>query len=113
MESSYRSRWEALSVQRSKRHRIYIEAAPYSDLKVVEAVLESIPAGYQLQLANSSVARYVQLFPSGQRVGGFANRGTGGIEGSTSTVLGAAWAVEGPTVFLTGDLSFFYDSHAL
>ena len=43
----------------------------------------------------------------------FCNRGTSGIDGSTSTAIGAAFASKKQTVFITGDLSFFYDSNAL
>jgi 2-succinyl-5-enolpyruvyl-6-hydroxy-3-cyclohexene-1-carboxylate synthase len=41
------------------------------------------------------------------------NRGTSGIDGSTSTAVGVAVANKGQTLFITGDLSFFYDSNAL
>ena len=43
----------------------------------------------------------------------FCNRGTSGIDGSTSTAIGYAVQSERPTILVTGDLSFFYDSHAL
>jgi len=34
-------------------------------------------------------------------------------DGSTSTAIGAAIASDRPVLFITGDLSFFYDSNAL
>jgi len=45
----------------------------------------------------------------------FCNRGTSGIDGSTSTAIGAGFATKNikKTTFITGDLSFFYDSNAL
>jgi 2-succinyl-5-enolpyruvyl-6-hydroxy-3-cyclohexene-1-carboxylate synthase len=43
----------------------------------------------------------------------FCNRGASGIDGSTSTAVGAACAFKGQTVFITGDLSFFYDNNGL
>jgi 2-succinyl-5-enolpyruvyl-6-hydroxy-3-cyclohexene-1-carboxylate synthase len=43
----------------------------------------------------------------------FCNRGTSGIDGSTSTAIGAATVVKKRITFITGDLSFFYDSNAL
>ncbi|MEG0529403.1 MAG: thiamine pyrophosphate-binding protein, partial [Bacilli bacterium] len=43
----------------------------------------------------------------------FCNRGTSGIDGSTSTAVGACIASEQNTVMITGDISFFYDSNAL
>ena len=66
-----------------------------------------------LQLANSTPVRYGQLFDYFQvkRVDG--NRGTSGIDGSTSTAVGAALMREGITTLITGDMSFLYDSNAL
>jgi 2-succinyl-5-enolpyruvyl-6-hydroxy-3-cyclohexene-1-carboxylate synthase len=43
----------------------------------------------------------------------FCNRGTSGIDGSTSTAIGAAVVSKERTTFISGDLSFFYDSNAL
>ena len=43
----------------------------------------------------------------------FCNRGTSGIDGSTSTAIGCAVVNTKQTTFITGDLSFFYDSNAL
>ena len=66
-----------------------------------------------LQLSNSSTVRYAQLFHIKPSVNVFCNRGTSGIDGSTSTAIGAANASDIPVVLVTGDLSFFYDSNAL
>ena len=41
------------------------------------------------------------------------NRGTSGIDGSTATAVGAAQIQKVPTLLITGDLSFFYDSNGL
>ena len=41
------------------------------------------------------------------------NRGISGIDGSTSTAFGAAMINKQPTVLITGDLSFIYDTNAL
>ena len=76
-------------------------------------VLKSIPNNYILQSGNSSTIRYTQLFKLDKSVKVFCNRGTSGIDGSTSTAIGCAVANEKPTLFITGDLSFFYDSNAL
>ena len=43
----------------------------------------------------------------------FCNRGTSGIDGSTSTAIGASVYYPHPTILITGDLSFFYDSNGL
>ena len=43
----------------------------------------------------------------------YCNRGTSGIDGSTSTAIGAAFCSKKQVTFITGDLSFFYDANAL
>jgi 2-succinyl-5-enolpyruvyl-6-hydroxy-3-cyclohexene-1-carboxylate synthase len=66
-----------------------------------------------LQISNSSAIRYAQLFDIDTEISVFCNRGTSGIDGSTSTAIGAATAYQEPTVLITGDISFLYDSNAL
>jgi len=81
--------------------------------KIFESIVNQLPKGYDVQLANSTVVRYAQLFdyPTLHRFD--ANRGTSGIDGCTSTAVGASIASGLPTVLITGDLAFFYDSNAL
>ena len=43
----------------------------------------------------------------------FCNRGTSGIDGCTSTAIGAAVQTLKPTTLITGDISFLYDSNGL
>jgi 2-succinyl-5-enolpyruvyl-6-hydroxy-3-cyclohexene-1-carboxylate synthase len=65
-------------------------------------------------MANSSVVRYCQLFDPIPTIEYFGNRGTSGIDGSTSTAVGASVANPDKIhVVITGDVSFFYDSNAL
>ncbi|MBP7261283.1 MAG: 2-succinyl-5-enolpyruvyl-6-hydroxy-3-cyclohexene-1-carboxylate synthase, partial [Bacteroidia bacterium] len=66
----------------------------------------------QLQLANSMSVRYMNYLSHSADYTFYSNRGTSGIDGSTSTAVGAALATDVPVVLLTGDLSFFYDEHA-
>ncbi|MBL4642239.1 MAG: 2-succinyl-5-enolpyruvyl-6-hydroxy-3-cyclohexene-1-carboxylic-acid synthase, partial [Flavobacteriaceae bacterium] len=113
IESEYEQKWLSEKEKRKVKHQEYVDQVPFSDLKVFEQVLGGIPDNSQLQLANSSIIRYTQLFDVNDTVSVFCNRGTSGIDGSTSTAIGAAVAAENQTVFVTGDLSFFYDSNAL
>ena len=43
----------------------------------------------------------------------YCNRGTSGIDGSTSTAIGASVVSSDPVLLITGDLSFFYDVNGL
>lgn len=110
---SYQKYWMEKKRIRLKRHSEFLENCVFSDLKVFEVILAKIPKNSLLQVSNSAVIRYTQLFDINNSLSVFCNRGTSGIDGSTSTAIGAASAVDKPTVFITGDLSFFYDSNAL
>ncbi len=111
--SGYQSHWLEIKHKRLEKHQSYIKEVPFSDFRVYDEVFQNIPNGYLLHLANSTAVRYSQLFDSNESWEVFCNRGTSGIDGSTSTALGAAVASGKPTVLVTGDLSFFYDSNAL
>jgi 2-succinyl-5-enolpyruvyl-6-hydroxy-3-cyclohexene-1-carboxylate synthase len=65
-------------------------------------------------MANSSVVRYCQLFDPIPSVKHWSNRGTSGIDGSTSTAAGASFITKDDLhILITGDVSFFYDSNGL
>ncbi|MFD1315654.1 2-succinyl-5-enolpyruvyl-6-hydroxy-3-cyclohexene-1-carboxylic-acid synthase [Namhaeicola litoreus] len=111
--STYQKTWLDVKSKRLQKHQNYMDLVPYSDLSVFDTLLDSLPINSHLQLANSSVVRYAQLFQLNETVRVYCNRGTSGIDGSTSTAVGAATVYKGQTVFITGDISFFYDSNAL
>ncbi|MDG3581969.1 MULTISPECIES: 2-succinyl-5-enolpyruvyl-6-hydroxy-3-cyclohexene-1-carboxylate synthase [Galbibacter] len=113
VKSDFQTKWLKIKAKRSNAHKEYITQIPFSDFKVYERVLKTIPENYQLQLSNSSTIRYAQLFQLHEKLQVFCNRGTSGIDGSSSTAVGAASATNNPTILITGDLSFFYDSNAL
>ncbi|MEQ6124264.1 2-succinyl-5-enolpyruvyl-6-hydroxy-3-cyclohexene-1-carboxylic-acid synthase [Pseudotenacibaculum sp. MALMAid0570] len=111
--SDYESKWIAYRDHTNKKHKEYLEKAKYSDLKVFESILDSLPESSEVQFSNSAIIRYSQLFKMKDSVVVFCNRGTSGIDGSTSTAIGAAYAANKQITLITGDLSFFYDSNAL
>ncbi len=113
VESDYYRKWALVKENYETKRREYIEEIPFSDMLAFSHVLKSVPQKNQLQLANSSSVRYAQLFNLDASVNVYCNRGTSGIDGSTSTAIGAAIFHKEPTIFITGDLSFLYDSNAL
>lgn len=112
-KSNYKENWNKVKQQRLSAHGNYLKGIPFSDLKVFEHVLETIPDHTVLQVGNSSAIRYTQLFSLNPTLEVFCNRGTSGIDGSTSTAVGFAAVSEKPVVLITGDLSFLYDSNGL
>lgn len=77
-------------------------------------IVKHIPPAWNLQLGNGMALRYAQLPPltSVHRID--SNRGVSGIDGCTSTAVGASHAYKSaPTLLITGDMSFLYDVGAL
>jgi 2-succinyl-5-enolpyruvyl-6-hydroxy-3-cyclohexene-1-carboxylate synthase len=112
-ESNYQDFWLHKKEFRLQKHQEFMETCAFSDLKVFDTILGTVPDRTQLQLGNSSVIRYAQLFDSNKTWRIFCNRGTSGIDGCTSTAIGAAYASKENTLFISGDISFVYDSNAL
>lgn len=113
VESNYHHMAQELKAYRNKMHVAYLSKIPFSDFKAFEIILPALPNNSQLQISNSSAIRYAQLFDIKPTIEVFCNRGTSGIDGSTSTSVGAALASGRETVLITGDISFLYDSNAL
>jgi 2-succinyl-5-enolpyruvyl-6-hydroxy-3-cyclohexene-1-carboxylate synthase len=113
VESTYNQLAQDIKAYRQKKSVEYLAKIPFSDLKVFEKILPVIPNDYQLHISNSSPIRYAQLFDIEKSIEVFSNRGTSGIDGSTSTAIGAAVGNKKSCVFIAGDIGFLYDSNAL
>jgi len=88
---------------------------PFNEFTAIQKALQLLPEYTALHLANSMAVRYANIIglPQSRAVEVFANRGTSGIDGCTSTAVGAALAQPGrPVVLFTGDVAFFYDRNA-
>ena len=111
--SDYKSIIANIWKHRVAQHKLYTNQVPFSDFKVFDFLSQNLPKNGQLQVSNSSAIRYVQLFDLDKSIQVFCNRGTSGIDGSTSTAIGASSISDIPTILITGDISFLYDSNAL
>ena len=113
VESDYFSKIDKIYDLRKVRKQEYLSKIPFSDFQVFEKIIETLPKNSQLQISNSSAIRYAQLIDIDSSIEVFCNRGTSGIDGSTSTAIGASVGSKKQNVFITGDISFLYDSNAL
>ena len=113
VESNYNKYLQSVKALRQQKSIEYLAKIPFTDFKVFEKVIPALPKNSQLQISNSSSIRYAQLFDIEKSIEVFSNRGTSGIDGSTSTAIGAAVGSKKPNVFIAGDIGFFYDSNAL
>lgn len=112
-ESDYYTTWNTIREANNIKHNNYINMIPFCDLKAFDAIIRNYPENWQIQYGNSTVIRYGLLFDHNPSNPVFCNRGTSGIDGSTSTAIGACLASGQDTVLITGDISFLYDSNAL
>ncbi|WP_130286805.1 2-succinyl-5-enolpyruvyl-6-hydroxy-3-cyclohexene-1-carboxylic-acid synthase [Aquimarina brevivitae] len=112
-EKIYKEKWIAVRDSRREQHEVYLDTVDFTDLKAYEQIFKMLPDNEMIHLSNSSTVRYAQLFTLNPSFKVFCNRGTSGIDGSTSTAIGGAVVSESSCTLITGDLSFFYDSNAL
>jgi len=100
-------------ISMSMNHQYTSEKYPL-DMYACATVLDVLPKGSNLVLANSMSIRYVDNFCSlNKEVRVFANKGVNGIDGTISTAAGVAIASKQPTVLIIGDLAFLHDINAL
>ena len=111
--TSFKSAW--LSYRDKAREAIekYSSEIPWSDFKAMSIAIPRIPRGWNLQLSNGTAVRYAQLFDYRTAARIDCNRGVSGIDGCTSTAIGAACMSQNPTLLITGDMSMQYDMGAL
>ncbi|AMM51978.1 2-succinyl-5-enolpyruvyl-6-hydroxy-3-cyclohexene-1-carboxylate synthase [Rufibacter sp. DG15C] len=112
---NFANAWFELNAQGKSVLERFQENSPFSEFKVCHQVLRSLPTNSILHLANSMSVRYANLIGVSalENVEVMANRGTSGIDGSTSTAVGAALSTDKLVTLLTGDMAFLYDRNAL
>ena len=108
--------WKDAHTAGLRRHHKYLEKIGWSDMKAYETIFDfyqqNHPDNLIMHFSNGTTIRYAQLFGDRVIAPNFCNRGVSGIDGCTSTAIGAAM-VNGPAVLITGDMSFLYDISAL
>lgn len=111
--SDYGGRWREAAARAEAAHEAYMARCPWSDMKAFSYIIPHIPAGWNLHLSNGTPIRYAQLMDCSRIHRSDCNRGVSGIDGCTSTALGASVAYSGTTLLITGDMSCQYDLGAL
>ena len=94
-------------------HKEFVSKTELSDMTVMAEILRQTRPDTVLQLANSTSVRWMQLFETRADLTYYCNRGTSGIDGSLSTAAGFAYNSARDVLFVTGDVSFIYDSNGL
>lgn len=112
-KSVFKEGWEEASRRAFSDAEAFAAKADWSDFKASSYIISNIPEGWNLQLSNGTSVRYAQLFDYSRASTIYCNRGVSGIDGCTSTAIGAATTSDRPTLLLTGDMSMQYDMGAL
>ena len=104
---SYYNDWKIIS------DLVSLPQCTYCELYAITKLLKQLPAGVDLQLANSQTIRMAQFTPLQPDIRVNCNRGVNGIDGSMSTAVGFGADSKRPLFYITGELSFFYDMNSL
>lgn len=107
--------WHAIMSEAMIRQERFSESLTrWSDFQALNYALNRIPESWHVQFSNGTPIRYAQLFSQSPQASVACNRGVSGIDGCTSTAIGASVAnAATPTLLVTGDMSAQYDLGAL
>ncbi len=112
--SDYAQRWSIIYERATQVHQRFIAEQCWCDLTAMSKIFAMIPRHWQLQLSNGTPIRYAQLMArSVPHRTIYCNRGVSGIDGCTSTAVGASTVRLDTTLLISGDTSFQYDLGAL
>ena len=114
-QNDYFNHWKEKDVQANLFLGSYLARNERSEFHVVKTVLANLPSFSTLHLANSMPVRYVNYLgiDPQKEISVWSNRGTSGIDGCLSTVVGHAHNSSSIHTLITGDMAFFYDRNAL
>jgi len=115
-ELGWPRRW--LAANADARAAMIAQAGQFNELFEGRAFTElqaALPAGATLMAGNSMPVRDLDSFllSGAKTLTVVANRGAAGIDGVTSSALGAAGAGAAPVVLIVGDVSFYHDMNGL
>ena len=104
-------KWDEKARRRAEKFEIQ---SGFDDFHAVQRILKNIKGKCNLHLANSLSVRYANWIGLSRHEGVtvYSNRGTGGIDGCTSTAVGHSLVSDVPNILITGDIAFFYDRNA-
>jgi 2-succinyl-5-enolpyruvyl-6-hydroxy-3-cyclohexene-1-carboxylate synthase len=113
--SNFSKLWEVEERRAMRAMDEFFPNKDFGEMELVRDLLQNLPEGCNLHLANSMSVRYANFIgltalEKGIRV--YANRGTSGIDGCTSTSVGHCLDNSTPNILITGDMAFFYDRNA-
>lgn len=114
--SDFAAAWSVAFHRGASLFRSAVDRSPWSSLKAITTMLTAVPRRWNIQISNGMSIRIASLAAA---VAGpwhrfDCNRGVSGIDGSTSTAIGASISyTASSTLLITGDMSALYDLSSL
>lgn len=112
-DSNYNRIWREVSAATKATIDKCMRTAPWTDMTAVYGAIQLIPENINVHVSNGMAVRLLALADTRRLHRIDCNRGVSGIDGCTSTAIGAAMATNIPTLLITGDMSAQYDIGAL
>ncbi|MCL7418284.1 MAG: thiamine pyrophosphate-dependent enzyme, partial [Halalkalicoccus sp.] len=117
LEPSTNDEWRARFAEAEERYWSLIdgETDRIFEGAVLEGVFRNAPDPATIFVSNSMPVRDADRFarPRAADLTVLGNRGASGIDGITSSALGAGSATDDPLVLVTGDLAYYHDTNGL
>jgi 2-succinyl-5-enolpyruvyl-6-hydroxy-3-cyclohexene-1-carboxylate synthase len=102
-------RWRALEARAAQALEVALDGHPRSEVAMIRAAIEAVPAGAAIQLGNSLPIRVIdQIAGGGPLRPVLTQRGAAGIDGSIASAAGATCAGQ-PVLLVLGDVAFAHD----
>ncbi|QMU28542.1 2-succinyl-5-enolpyruvyl-6-hydroxy-3-cyclohexene-1-carboxylic-acid synthase [Adhaeribacter radiodurans] len=115
VNKSYQTEWRTQEELAADYLQAFLGQNYFNEFTAFARILQHLPDNSILHVANSMAVRYANIIglKPEQNISVFANRGTSGIDGCTSTAVGSALSTHQIVTLVTGDLAFFYDRNGL
>ncbi len=109
--AEWREQWTAAEAS----HADIVDSAAFHEGALLADVVSTTPEPSTIFVSNSMPVRDLDRFgsPSTASLTILGNRGASGIDGITSSALGAGSASRGELTLVTGDLAFYHDMNGL
>lgn len=112
-DDTYLNLWKSTAEGFMQKLQNHFVESEFSEFEGIYEVINHLPEHSILHLANSMSVRYANYLKINKTIEVHANRGTSGIDGSTSTAVGCAMTTDKIVTLITGDMAFLYDRNAL
>lgn len=111
--SGYSDLWQHAARRGDALLASAVAHSSWCEMKAMSVITALIPRSWNIQLSNGLTVRYYSLLNNGSFHRCSCNRGVSGIDGCTSTAIGASLVYKAaPTLLVSGDMCALYDLSA-